>query len=378
LINNKPILFICSEFPPGPGGIGKHAYDFSRAMAFSGYNMMVYSDQDYCSDEEKNKFNALLPEKINLSSFIRRRYFNPLFRWKAVINYIRSNELECIVLSGRFSLWTSLIIRLMTGWRFKIHAFIHGSELRKGGVFDRMLTYLSLRSIDCFWPVSKYSESRLLDIYKKATTRILPNGIWEEDWADGIQSVLFPENGKLNLLTVGRISERKGQHLVVAAMPALKEKFGDVYYHMAGMDHSKAGIERLVGELNLDGFVKIHGKVASGRLHEFYESCDIFIMLSTNQPDGDFEGFGIALLEANYFGKPVVGSKGCGIEDAILDGFNGRLVNPNQPQEIQEAIQDILKHYEQYSLRSRQWAMKHEWKQIIRKFIAEGGLSGND
>jgi len=124
--------------------------------------------------------------------------------------------------------------------------------------------------------------------------------------------------------------------------------------------------------------VKIHGKVASGRLHEFYESCDIFIMLSTNQPDGDFEGFGIALLEANYFGKPVVGSKGCGIEDAILDGFNGRLVNPNQPQEIQEAIQDILKHYEQYSLRSRQWAMKHEWKQIIRKFIAEGGLSGND
>ena len=58
--------------------------------------------------------------------------------------------------------------------------------------------------------------------------------------------------------------------------------------------------------------------------------CDIFLMTSLpTDSDGDSEGFGITFLEANACGKPVIGTDVGGISDAIIDGFNGFLIKPN-------------------------------------------------
>jgi phosphatidylinositol alpha-1,6-mannosyltransferase len=93
-------------------------------------------------------------------------------------------------------------------------------------------------------------------------------------------------------------------------------------------------------------------------------------MLSETQPDGDTEGFGIAILEANYFGKPAIGAKGCGIDDAIKDGFNGRLVDGGKPEEVAEALKDIMENYTAYSARAKKWALRHDWKILIDQFIS--------
>jgi phosphatidylinositol alpha-1,6-mannosyltransferase len=53
---------------------------------------------------------------------------------------------------------------------------------------------------------------------------------------------------------------------------------------------------------------------------------------------GDFEGFGIVYLEANLFGKPVIAGFSGGVKDAVVDGYNGLLVDPESIEEIKKGI----------------------------------------
>jgi phosphatidylinositol alpha-1,6-mannosyltransferase len=56
----------------------------------------------------------------------------------------------------------------------------------------------------------------------------------------------------------------------------------------------------------------------------------------------DVEGFGIVFLEANVCGKPVVGGRSGGIEDAIVDGKTGLLVDPESPEAVAKAVASLL------------------------------------
>ena len=48
----KKILLISSEFPPGPGGIGYHAYSLSVSLVEKGYKVVVMSPADFVSKDE--------------------------------------------------------------------------------------------------------------------------------------------------------------------------------------------------------------------------------------------------------------------------------------------------------------------------------------
>ena len=67
------------------------------------------------------------------------------------------------------------------------------------------------------------------------------------------------------------------------------------------------------------------------------------MFLSDQTEDGDFEGFGIAVIEANLLGIPAIGSKDSGISDAIVDNHTGFLVNQKDNDQIMGSIQIILK-----------------------------------
>ena len=86
---------------------------------------------------------------------------------------------------------------------------------------------------------------------------------------------------------------------------------------------------------------------------------------------GDIEGFGIAIIEANYFGLPAIGAKDCGIEDAIDDTKSGRLIAFDAIDEFKLAIKDILANYDTYKKHAKEWALQHSWDLIIKWYIKE-------
>ncbi len=368
--DSKNIVIISSEFPPGPGGIGKHAYDLARALAWKDYDITVFTSQDYSQENEINQFRKSLPANIKLVRLIRSGWMTYLHRWTLIRQFLNDNPVELLIVSGRFPLWMGYLAKKKFGKSFPVHAFIHGSELSRKNEIHRIFTTRALATVDCIWAVSNYTRKLLYQVTKREDIRVLPNGLWFSDWPSEKQHLHHVElEGEPSLLTVGRISPRKGQHLLVKALPVLRSIYPDVHYHLVGIPTGQEILKGLVNNLQVSNAITFHGKVAKMiDLAAYYMHASVFVMLSETQADGDTEGFGIAILEANYFGKPAIGAKDCGIEDAIMDGYNGRLVDGSNPIEIAEALKDIMDNYSAYSARARKWALRHDWKLLIEHF----------
>jgi len=368
------ILVVSSEFPPGPGGIGRHAADFSLALACKGYTVNVYSNLDYANRETVQNFINELHPLIKLYPFKRVGIFTYPLRIIKILNAVRKESYNRLVFTGKFPLWIGAIIKVLYGKRKNIEFFVHGSEINPGGIFSLTLTHWALYKADLIWAVSKFSRSILPEkIKNKKEIRIMPNGIHPNQWPspDAIEHY-SGWKGCPKLLTVGSISPRKGQHRVIKALPELIEKFPDIHYHIVGMDSNAGYLRDLINKLKLNDFVTFHGFVADKKdLASAYKTCDIFIMLSENQTDGDVEGFGISILEANFYGLPAIGALGCGIEDAIKPGVNGELVEGGNSSEIVKAVVKILNHKNQYIPGLSEWIAKHDWNLLINNFLSE-------
>ena len=179
----------------------------------------------------------------------------------------------------------------------------------------------------------------------------------------------FEWKGNPKLLTVGNVTPRKGQHRVVAALPEILKAFPEAHYHVVGLPTESKQLTIQAKELGVSHAITIHGRIAAREdLFRAFVSADIFIMLSENQANGDLEGFGIAILEANSFGLPAIGATGCGIDDAISTK-SGKLVDGNSNFEIVMAMQSVLAERELFSSGAREWAQKHNWSQLIDRII---------
>lgn len=368
----KNILIISSEYPPGPGGVAKHAADLALALTKKGYSIDVLSPQDYTDPISAERYRQFLPADLNVFVLPRIGWNTHINRVILILKQLKNKKYDRIILTGIFPLWMGIIIRLVKGKKQPIDMFVHGSEIKLENQFKRSLTNLSLKQADYIWAVSSYSKYLLPPaLQKQSNIQILPNGIHPLEW-EGFNSGMpyIGWKGNPKLLTVGNLTNRKGQHRVVKALLDIIKVCPDAHYHMVGLPTNEKEIMDLARQLGVANHITIHGRLP-GRLElaSAYKTADVFIMLSENQADGDVEGFGIAILEANYFGLPAIGAKGCGIADAIIVGKTGELVDGNNSAEIVDAIKKIIQKKDSYSKYLPEWIQSHDWNNLVEKFI---------
>lgn len=279
-----------------------------------------------------------------------------------------ASKSDLIIVSGKFYLWVAGFIKLI--FRKKSIAIVHGSELDLKQITLHSLTNISLRNLDGVIAVSKYTADHLPEILanRKQIRGIIHNGILFKNQEKVIKcNPLSRKQPKL--LTVGKISERKGQINMLRALPLLVKIYPEIKYDIVGIDDEKNILLPLIDSLQLNEIVIIHGIVSDEQLNHFYSEADLFIMLSTHTAAGDFEGFGIAILEANAQGVPAIGTLHSGIADAIIHGVTGELVNEKDPDEIKNAVVKILNNYSSYSQEALSWAAKHDWNEIGKQYV---------
>jgi len=137
------------------------------------------------------------------------------------------------------------------------------------------------------------------------------------------------------LLTVSRLVERKGQQKVLRAMTKLPH----VSYTIVGDGPMKRVLEDDVKRLGLHDRVTFMQFVSDGKLPELYASHDMFVM-PTTKTNTDREGFGIVYLEAGLFGLPVIATRQPGVDEAVLHGETGLLIE-DSPEALVEAITQL-------------------------------------
>ncbi len=170
------------------------------------------------------------------------------------------------------------------------------------------------------------------------------------------------------LLTVGRQVKRKGhQWFIDHVFDKIK---ADVFYIVVGdgpeFKNITAARERSAGKNR----IILTGKLSPEMLNTCYAASDLFVM--PNIPvEGDMEGFGIVLLEANSAGVPAIASDLEGIRDVIKQGINGFRVPPGEPEKFAETIGEVLQNnLQELSESARKYILNtFNWDVVIGQYI---------
>ena len=156
-------------------------------------------------------------------------------------------------------------------------------------------------------------------------------------------------------------------------MPKLDD---NILYIVAGDGVDRENIQQAITENNLSARVKMIGYMGNRVRDMLFHTCDLFI-----QPNikiaGDMEGFGLSVIEAAFCGIPVIAARLEGLQDAIKDGQDGFLIEPEDVSGYVAKINELLDNDENrkaFGQQARQFVIENfGWEKIAQKYLVEIG-----
>jgi glycosyltransferase involved in cell wall biosynthesis len=180
----------------------------------------------------------------------------------------------------------------------------------------------ALRKFDCLLPVSEYCrrESTAYWDLESVPVSVVYNGVnleqFSPDPSSGVERRRMNGlQGKRVILYVGRVCEQKGTDILLKAFRTVKKRIPDAALVVAGPagQFENAGGSPLTREIVEVGGLYL-GAVREAELASVYNMCDVFVM-----PTRDLEMFGMAAVEAQACGKPVIASRHGGLSEVVAE-----------------------------------------------------------
>jgi phosphatidylinositol alpha-1,6-mannosyltransferase len=346
----KRLIYMSTEFPPGPGGIATHTYQVAMGLQKRDWEVIVLSTQDDATDAEINAFNKDQPFRVvrlrRWSFALVEGFYRLLVLFYWYLRFRPHAGLAC----GERAVWLMAVLGRITRMRWL--GFGIATEFTVPIPWVRAVTRWAFNGAHSLAAISDDGFFRVL----------------ESGRARAFRQRFGLEPARL-LLTVGRVTERKGQDVVIRALPYILDSGLDVHYLMAGVPILGPQMEALAQELGVADKVHLLGRLDDETVVDAYNACDVFVMTSRHTESGDFEGFGIAAVEAALCGKPAVVSGESGLTDAVIDGVTALVVPLHDPQATAQAIISLLKDtdlYRHMADQARQHALQVQtWNQRL-------------
>ena len=372
------ILILSSEFPPGPGGIGTHAYQLARYFAQQDQLVLVLTPQDYMNEAEVSAFNSNQAFSIMTLAGSKNPAEKAISRSRMLKKAIGEFKPDVVLVSGGRSIWLSALV--LRGKKIPWLVVGHGTEFGTKLGIASIITRIACNQANAVVCVSDYTRARMTSLgVKRPQIAVIHNGadaqffhllpsVETDDFrkANGVE-------GKFVLLTVGNVSARKGQELVIRALPAVIQEHPNLVYWMAGLPSQRPELEALAVQLGVAAHILFWGRVNQETLLRLYNACDLFVMTSQQLKNGDFEGYGIAVIEAALCGKASVVSDNSGLSEAVRDGETGLHVPQGAVEPIANAINRLMDSPELMQRLSDtahfQAAREHTWDQVGHAYL---------
>jgi len=140
----------------------------------------------------------------------------------------------------------------------------------------------------------------------------------------------------------GSIHERKGQDVVIRAMPRILAAHPDVHYVAVGTPYRREQFLALARSLGVEDRVHFLGALPHEEVVQALNAATLFVMTSQHTKNGDFEGYGIAVIEAALCGCAAVVSDNSGVAEAIEPGDTGLIAKISDPISTADRINELL------------------------------------
>jgi len=196
---------------------------------------------------------------------------------------------------------------------------------------------------------------------------IVPNGVDLDHFSPDVAPIEEFDDGKLNILFVGRLESRKGVKYLIEAFARVKQEVPDSRLIIVGPGtRLRRKYEKKVAKSGLKDVVFV-GFASYEDLPRYYQTADVFCAPATGS-----ESFGIILLEAMAVGKPIVASNIEGYASVISDGVDGQLVPPKDSESLAQALITLLNDEslrQEMGAKGRAKALKYGWDSIARTIL---------
>ncbi len=347
----KKILIITFEYPPQIGGIATYVHDLAEALSEDKVIVLASTSSNL---KEQKKW-----DKRQKYVILRKKLLFPLFIWPrwlsmylSVRKIIRQEGIELLMIHHILPVgYIGILCRKLAGVKFII--FSHGTD-------TQMAVRNLWKKLMCSW-ICKNSSLVVFnsDSLKRRFTEHFPickqkskvlypcperNFLQKpkHDVIDGLKKQ-YALIGKQVILSVGRLDEGKGFSHFIRALPKILKNSPHIVWMIVGDGPKRDGIIEDIQKNNLQNVVRFIGEVAHGEIKKFYYLADLFVLL-THPNEGREEGLGLVFLEAAAAGLPVVAGRSGGVEEAVLHGQTGVIIDTRDQSTIVKTVSCLLKN----------------------------------
>lgn len=181
------------------------------------------------------------------------------------------------------------------------------------------------------------------------------------------EKIASPENGRINILLVGRLTEKKGVPYAIDAFKKVSELHKNIHFTIVGDGPLKSSLQKHIRLSGLQEKIHLLGSLPQKEVIKTMLKSHIFILPSITASDGDKEGIPNVLTEAMATGLPVISTKHGGIPELIEDGRNGFLVEERNVDLLADRLGHLIEHPELWSVFGREGRKKVEEEFNIEK-----------
>ncbi|WP_198299717.1 1,4-alpha-glucan branching protein domain-containing protein [Tumebacillus avium] len=349
-VPKRRVLMLSWEFPPRTvGGLARHVYDLSRAMAEQGIEVHVVT----CHGDGTPEYGVV--EGVHVHRVDAPDYEHDDFvQWAALLN-IRLGAMGSRVLGayGPFDLvhahdWLAAecahLLSEVSGLPLvtTIHATEHGrnhgihSELQyRIYEIEQKLARESAEVIVC----SNYMQAELREVYGITDSKlhVLPNGVDLTELSRGLDLSGQVKNGTAKtVFYVGRLVPEKGVQVLLASAPAVLQQHPDTRFVIAGKGPMLTQLQEQARFLGIAGHVDFLGFVTDEERNRLMRDADVAVFPSLYEP------FGIVALEAMGVGTPTLVARTGGLAEIVEHGRDGWLVEPGDPGSLCETLLQLF------------------------------------
>lgn len=184
------------------------------------------------------------------------------------------------------------------------HGYDFSTVPRKEGahVYDRLFA-----TADRITTNSEYTKTRLEALgCPREKMRNLPVGFNPDEFV--FKARRLEADKPVRILTVARLVDIKGHEFMLQAVAKLRSHYPNLQYDIVGDGPLRPALETLMLKLNLAGSVRFHGARSEEEVRQLFAEAHLFMLCSVNI-DGDEEGQGLVLQEAQACGLPIIATR---------------------------------------------------------------------
>lgn len=339
------VLLVTNDFPPRRGGIQSYLVELVNRLAATGeHTMTVYAPQWKGADD----FDAQTPgyQVVRHSGTLMLPAPSVDIRMRRLI---AEHDIDTVWFGAAAPLGL-LAQRARQAGASRVLASTHGHEV---GWSMLPVARSVLRRIgddsDVVTFVSRYTRARFASAFgPQAALEHLPPGVNTDRFRpDPASRATLRAHYRLGqrptVLCLSRLVPRKGQDMLIRALPAIRQRVDGAALVIAGGGPYLETLRRLAERYRVSEHVTFTGGLPAAELPAYHAMADVFAMPCRTRGAGlDVEGLGIVFLEASATGVPVIAGYSGGAPETVQHNKTGLVVDGRSVNQIADAVTEML------------------------------------